>query len=253
MRFKDEKQLNKYGIAIDPADPTRAVPIGQSVDGQQETHLAENLVCSVEPNAGAEPAECNVPSLVQSFARETLSGPVGNLSNWDDQTVMAEIKKECAEIRATDANYPAQYHKLGVLIIEARKRFGDENLRQVLRQEGIDGTRAWRAEQIATLYTYEQAVAFPSLRAILGTLPRKQPRDKKPKPALKSGSDHPGATPAEPVHVALPATADDNIVESFVTLGVKVKELFGDDGLDQAVERIKNHTSDKFDDVFVEV
>jgi hypothetical protein len=47
---------------------------------------------------------------------------------------------------------------------------------QVLREEGVDSTRAWRAEQIARLYTLEQAKQFSSLRAILKTLPSKQPR-----------------------------------------------------------------------------
>ena len=62
---------------------------------------------------------------------------------------------------ALDSNYPGRYHRLGTLIIEGRNRFGDENVKQSLRQEGIDSTRAWRAEQIANLYTYDQAVAFP--------------------------------------------------------------------------------------------
>ena len=35
VRFKDVKELAKYGVALDPRDPTRAVPIGRLANGQQ--------------------------------------------------------------------------------------------------------------------------------------------------------------------------------------------------------------------------
>ena len=116
----------------------------------------------------------------ESFTRETSPRPLGDLSSWDDQAVLAGMRAECGELRSLDANFPSQYHRLGMFIIESGKRIGEDTVRQMLRQEGIDNTKAWRAEQIATLYTYDQAAAFPSLRAILGTLPVKQPRKKRP-------------------------------------------------------------------------
>ena len=91
------------------------------------------------------------------------------------------MKKECMELRALEARFPGRYHRLGTFIIESKRRFGIDRVKPELRQEGIGGAKAWRAEQIATLYTYEQAVTFPSLREILKTLPAKQPREKKTK------------------------------------------------------------------------
>ena len=139
-------------------------------------------------HAGSEPepkkemanAETASSHAAEPFTRESSSGAVGDISAWDDQAVLAGIEKECEELRAIDFNYPRQYHRLGTFIIEARKRFGDEAVKQDLRQEGIDSTRAWRAEQIAKSYTFDQAVAFPSLRAILKTLPPKRPRKTEP-------------------------------------------------------------------------
>ena len=145
-----------------------------------------------------------------------------------------------------------RYHRLGTINIEARNRFGDEHVRQVLRQEGIDNTRAWRAEQIATLYTFEQAVAFPSLRAILGTLPSKQPR-KKPNADASGGADHQAATPHEPLHVPPPTAAEETIGDRFVRLGIELRESLGEAAFRQAVERIELHVVATFEQVFVEV
>jgi hypothetical protein len=188
---------------------------------------------------------------VESFTRETSSGEVGDISVRDDQAVLAGVKKECEEIRALDSNYPAQYHRLGTFIIEACKRFGDENVKQSLRQEGIDNTRAWRAEQIAKLYTYDQAVEFPSLRAILTTLPAKQPRN--PKAKLKGGGDHQATEPQKPHHIPQEVVSEETIVARFIRIGIEVRELFGDEEFDQAIEQIRNHTSETFEQVFVEV
>lgn len=73
----------------------------------------------------------------ESFARETSSGPLENVANWDDQAVTAGMKAECGDIRALDANYPGKYHRLGTFILESTKRFGGDAVRQVLRAEGI--------------------------------------------------------------------------------------------------------------------
>ena len=70
-------------------------------------------------NAGDGAAE----SLI-SFTRETSSGAVGEISTWDNQAVLAAVKKECAELRALDAGYPGKYHRLGTYIIESTQRFG---------------------------------------------------------------------------------------------------------------------------------
>jgi ABC-type enterochelin transport system substrate-binding protein len=178
---------------------------------------------------------------------------VGDISSWDDQAVAAGMQSECAEMRALDSHFPARYHRLGTFINESTKRFGKENVKQVLRQEEIDNTKAWRAEQIATLYTFDQAVAFPSLRAILKTLPAKQPRKPKPKAVLTGGDDHQGGTPQEPTQVFSVAVTEETILDRFIQLGIKVRELLGDEALDQAVERIKSHVPETLEEVFAEV
>ena len=119
-------------------------------------------VADTEPEV-SEPVEPVSPQGAESFTRETSSGAGGDISAWDDQTVLAAIKKECEELRAIDSNYPRQYHRLGTLIIIGRKRFGDDAVKQTLRLENIDNTRAWRAEQIAKLYTFD--VAAQAVRA----------------------------------------------------------------------------------------
>ncbi|HUT13541.1 MAG TPA: hypothetical protein VMY42_23840 [Thermoguttaceae bacterium] len=117
-----------YGIAIDPCDLRRAV---------RDEHRPSRTV--------------------ESFARETSAGPVGDISNWDDQAILAGMTVECAEIRALDSNYPGRYHRLGTYILESTNRFGADAVRQMLRAEGINRTTAHWAKGIARLYTYEQA------------------------------------------------------------------------------------------------
>jgi hypothetical protein len=264
LRIKDENELVKLGLRLDAADPTKAgsldgpsnpsrvVSIGQAADLQQGATSAENLPGNAKSNTEIkQPATDDSPRSAESFTRETSTGTVGDLSTWDDQAVLAEIKKECADIRVLDGSYPAQYHRLGTLIIEARKRFGDENVKQSLRQEGIDNARAWRAEQIAKLYTFDQAAAFPSLRAILRTLPAKQPRDSKSK--LKGGGDHQATVPQKPPQIPPSAANDENIVGRFIQLGIEVRALFGDEALDQAIEQMKAHVPETFEEAFAEV
>ena len=124
-------------------------------------------------------------------------------------------------------------------------------MRQDLRQEKIDSTRVWRAEQIATRYTYEQAAAFPSLRAILRTLPCKQPRAKKGPEVGKATPTVPSQErPPEPLSAA---NDEATIVERFIKLGIAVRDLLGDEAFDNAVEQIKSHVSETFEDTFMEV
>jgi hypothetical protein len=179
-----------------------------------------------------------------SFTRETSADAI---SAWDDPTLLAGIQQECADIRGLDACYPAQYHRLGMLCVEARKRFGDDQLRQILRREGIDSTKAWRAEQIAKLYTPQQATTFPSLRAILKTLPARQPR--RPKTNPQSHTDQSTA----PTVQTRPSVADADILESFVQLGIKIRDIYGDEALDRALEQIRQPVSETFEKMFVEI
>ena len=207
------------------------IPVGES-DVKQET---------------AQSSESVSPQSAESFTRETLPGAVGDISKLDDQTVLAGMEAECAALSALDAPFPARYHRLGVYILESTKRFGDEHVKEVLRGKGIDGTRKWRAEQIATLYSFEQATAFPSLRAILGTLPQKQPRMPKSKP--NDGCDHKPTAPRNPP----PAPAEDELVDNFIQLGIEVRERVGDEAFDEAVEQIRAHVPETFEDAFAEV
>ena len=45
----------------------------------------------------------------------------------------------------------------------------------------------------------------------------------------------------------------ENIVDRFVRLGIEVRETLGNDALDQAVEQIKAHVPETFEEAFVEV
>ena len=128
----------------------------------------------------------------------------------------------------------------------------------------INGTKLAKEDQIsfsrgisllspAQLYTYDQAAAFPSLQAILGTLPVKQPRRKKGKAGLKGGADHQAATPHEQIQVPSSAAADETVLDKFIRMGIEIRDTLGDEALDQAVEQIKAHAPETFEDVFAEV
>ena len=159
------------------------------------------------------------------------------------------LRPSLARFARLNAPFPGRYHRLGTFIVESRKRFEEKYLKDVLLQERIDTTRAWRAEQIATLYTYDQAAAFPSLRAILKTLPAKQPREKNP----KGGDNGRGAMPQKP-HQDLPTVANnEEILDRFVALGIEVKEQFGNDALDQALEQIRAHIPETLEDAFARI
>jgi hypothetical protein len=175
---------------------------------------------------------------------------VANVSGLDDQSLLAGMRNECATIRALDSNYPGRYHRLGTFEIESDRRFGEDATRNALRAEGINKTLANFAKRIAQLYTYEQAVQFPSGRAIIRSLPPIQPRNPKSKPV--SGADHPTAPPRQPAEAG-PAASGENVLERFIELGIRVKELLGDGALDQAIEQIRAHVAETFEEAFVEV
>ena len=148
---------------------------------------------------------------------------------------------------ALDVPFPARYHRLGTFIIETRKRFGDEEVKKFLRQQQIDSTTAWRAVQIATLYSFDQAVAFASLRAILKTLPPKQHHRPRKKPTGGSG-DHLDTAPPKPT-----SANNEDILDRFIQLGIRLRELLGDEAIDKAVEQIKSHVPETFEEAFAEV
>ena len=250
LRLKTEADLHKLGLRLDPADRNTAVLLHHPTP-PQEVPLAEipdvgNLhIAEKSPQIGsgddtspqrAESCTCTTSAAIDG------AGAVGDISNLDDPAVLAGMKAECSEIRTLDANYAGKYHRLGTYIIESTKRFGDEMVRQTLRGEGIDRSRAYYAKEIARLYTYEQAVQFASFRAIKKTIPAKQPRKKKPQAAV----------PPEPPPV-LPPDSEETILDSFIQLGIQVKELLGEEALEKAVEQIKTHVGATFDEVFVEI
>jgi len=41
LRFKDETELEKFGVRVDPTDPSKAVPIPKPGDGRRGTAAAE--------------------------------------------------------------------------------------------------------------------------------------------------------------------------------------------------------------------
>jgi len=190
--------------------------------------------------------------VVQSFARETSVGAVGDVSEWDDQTILAGMKTECMDICALDSNYPGRYHRLGTFIIESSKRFGRDAVRLMLKADGISRTTAHWAEQISRWYSYEQAVQFVSVRAIVRTLPSKQPRKKNPEVKPMRG-DHQIVALQAPRQVPLSPDKEETVLDRFIRLGIEVKELFGNEAIDKAVEQIKAHIVETFDAVYVEV
>jgi hypothetical protein len=256
LRLRDEGELRKLGIMIDPSDPSKAIPIGQSADRQASAPAINGSFGSAaedRPDGRAEPSgetKSASPQSAESFARETSPGPVDDVSGLDDQAFLAGMRQECACFRELDANYPGRYHRLGTYAIESDKRFGEEATRQALRAEGINRTIAYYAREIAQLYTYEQAIRFPSGRAIIRAIPPKQPRNPKSKPV--SGADHPTAPPRKPAEAG-PAASGENVLERFIELGIRVKELLGDGALDQAIEQIRAHVAETFEEAFVEV
>jgi hypothetical protein len=244
LKFRDEEEMRKYGIGIDPLDPNRVVPLSQLVHSQD---IAADTVAENRVGQGVAHQETAVLSTGSdgSFARETC-GAAENVAAWDDQSIMRGMKAECAEIRSIEAHFPGRYHRLGTLIIESNRRFGDAVVRQTLLAEGISRTKAHWAMEIARLYTYEQAVGFPSVRAIVKTLPPKQPRKPNPKATAANNQRQ------EPAH-SPPEIATQPDLDEFIRLGVLVRERFGDEALDQAVEQIKAHARESFEESFVEV
>jgi len=273
LRFHDEAEMRKVGIVIDPCDSGTALPIGQLADRQQANTPAEDVPVDAghgqgEPtNSGAvapvgapdtkaemaQPTEADSPQSAESFARETSTEAVGDVSTWDNDALLVGMEKEWTALRTLEAPFPGRYHRLGTFIREFKKRLNEKDMKQLLRQEGIDSTRAWRAEQIAKIYTYDQAVTFSSLRAILKTLPPRQPRNPKPKLELASSGDHRDHAQQKQSEKPPPEANDKNILDIFIQLGIEVKGLLGDEALDNAVEQIKAYVPETFEDAFVEV
>ena len=248
VRVRDQAELRKLGIMVDPSDPNKAIPIGPSADRQASPLTIDPSSGSAAETVSAPPTETVGPQNTESFTRETSPGPVGDISTLDDDLVLKGMDVECEALRAIDRHYPTRYHRLGTFICESTKRFGDEYVKQYLRQKGIDGASKWRAEQIATLYSYDQAAVFPSLRAILRTLPSKQPRH----PRGKKPEDGRDGARTELKEPATPAT-NENTLERFIDMGIKIRHLLGDEALDRAVEQIKGHGVENFDEAFTEV
>jgi hypothetical protein len=46
---------------------------------------------------------------------------------------------------------------------------------------------------------------------------------------------------------------DETILDRFIRLGIEVRELLGDEALDKALEQIRAHVPETFEDVFVEI
>jgi hypothetical protein len=123
----------------------------------------------------------------------------------------------------------------------------------MLRSEGINKTMAHWAVRIAELYTYEQAVQFESARAIIRTLPPKQRRKRTRKTTLDGQSDDRLGSPDKPSDATQPRATAESIIDEFIRLGERIKELLGDEALDAAVERIKTQAAETFEGVFAEV
>ena len=186
LRLKNEDELAKLGLRIDPTDPTRVVLVS-TVSGDGDAPRQGENPCIAQGFGGGPPPDESVEnSPPHSFARETSVSALGDVSQWDDQTLLNGLRDECAAIRVLELSYPVRYHRLGTFIIEVRTRLGDEEVKHALREQEIDRTTGWRAEQIAKLYTFNQAAAFRSLRAVLRTLPTKQPRRPKKPEALQT-------------------------------------------------------------------
>jgi hypothetical protein len=237
-RVKDEKGLEKVGLALDPNDPNKAV-LMKRLDGQH-CPTATDIEKSVADSAVAVPFDAIPPTVKGRFTNETSSEAIDDLSTLDEDTLLTGLEKTWKEITALDSKYPEKYHRLGEYCLEVRRRYPGDGLKDILQKKGINKTKAWRAEQIAKQYTREKAAAFPTLRAILAELPSKQPRQKKAQIIPKAGSVQPPSAPPEPDAAPQPTTGE-NILDMFVQLGIEIRETLGEDALDDAVGQIRNH------------
>jgi len=217
-----------------------------------DRRAGEDIKIAKQYSSEDEAARYTVRQALRAF-RKTSSGGVGDVSGCDDQDLLSGMKKECAEIREAEANCPGQYHRLGMFIIEQTKRFGEDSVRLMLREEGIDRTIANCAAQIAELYTYDQAAQFASARQIIKTLPQKQSEKATPKAGLAGGGDHDKRAPQVQPKALSAAEDKEAIVDTFINLGIEVRALRGDEAFDAAVAEIKAHVPETFEQAFAEV
>jgi len=58
LRLRNERELNKHGLAIDTSDPSRVVPIGQLAEHQQARNAGVDFRRSEESVARDLPRAC---------------------------------------------------------------------------------------------------------------------------------------------------------------------------------------------------
>ena len=267
LKIKNEQELAKYGIALNPSDPSQAVALETLQEGKE-------MERGKKPSAPEESEEfaSEAPHEDGSLTRENSDAdvPVASLA---DDILTQGLRAVSAEIAATDAKYPTLYHRLGTFIVEAEKRFGSARVLQMLREDGIDKTRASRSRQIAEVYTLEQVREFPSLRAILATLQITQAKTKR-RPKAPGSVNRTQKPPTTGVgvpeglddgeeasrhgsghrdHVAPLDTIENDLLDQFVQLGLEVLQRLGEEALKRAVEKINAYTIEPFEDAFEEV
>jgi hypothetical protein len=70
---------------------------------------------------------------------------------------------------------------------------------------------------------------------------------------LKGDGDHQATASHKSPQIPPSAANGENIVGRFIQLGIEVRALFGDEALDQAIEQMKAHVPETFEEAFAEV
>ena len=116
-----------------------------------------------------------------------------SLTGLNDEQLASNLMSEYHAIVDVEKSRAAAYYRLGIHLMEYRKRHGCERYHEFVKAHNIDKTRASRAKTIATNFSYDEVLQYSSLRKVLDALPRAQPR--RPR---KVARPSPGGTPKNP-------------------------------------------------------
>jgi hypothetical protein len=70
---------------------------------------------------------------------------------------------------------------------------------------------------------------------------------------MGGGGNGQATAPQEPLPVSPEPASAETTLDSFIQLGIRVRELLGDEALDQAVVQIKAHAPETFEEAFAEL
>ena len=124
---------------------------------------------------------------------EPPAPPKNSVTSLDDDQLASNLVSQYHAIVDVEQSRPANYLRLGVYLMEYRKRFGQKRYREFVTSQNLDKSRVSRAKNIATNFSYDEVLQYSSLRKVLDALPRAQPR--RPRKVTRPS---PGGTPKNP-------------------------------------------------------